>query len=124
MSNPEIHAANKKAVVTKLGKLFGAPIENLADAVADVYASNAKLFAFHPVNEHDGSAAIADDLWRPIRDSFPDMERRNQIVIAGGYDGRDFVCSYSDLQGTFQNDWLDIPASHGVANLRSCRRKR
>lgn len=120
MNDSGIHAAIKKAVVNKLRSICSTSIENLADKVADLYSDDARLFAFHPVNEHGGSAAIADGLWRPIRQSFPDIERRDQIVIAGEYDGRDFVCSYSDLQGTFEHDWLDIPASHGVANLRCC----
>lgn len=120
MSDCKIHAANKKAVVVKLRSLLSTPIEGLADAVENVYHDDARLFAFHPVNEHVGSAAINHSLWRPIRESFPDIERRDQIAIAGAYDDRNFVCSYSDLQGTFEHDWLDIPASHGVANLRCC----
>ncbi|MDH3531930.1 MAG: nuclear transport factor 2 family protein [Gammaproteobacteria bacterium] len=114
------HAANKRAVVTGLRSICSTPIEDIERAVAATYADDAKLFAFHPVNEHVGAAAIAASLWRPIRASFPDVERRDQIVIAGDYKDRAFVCTMSQLQGTFANDWLDIPASHGVTSLRCC----
>jgi predicted ester cyclase len=120
MSDTKLHTANKQAVVAKLGTLLSSPLAELEEAVADSYAPDAKLFAFHPVNEHQGNAAIADALWRPIRESFPDIERRDQIVIAGEYKGKDFVCSMAQLQGTFEKDWHDIPASRDVVNLRCC----
>ena len=120
MTDPEIHAANKKAVVTKLRRICSAPLDELDELVAETYADGAKLFAFHPVNEHEGSAAFADALWRPIRESFPDIERRDQIIIAGEWQGNDFVCTMAWLQGTFENDWHDIPASHGIVSLRCC----
>jgi predicted ester cyclase len=120
VAGAEQHAANKRAVVSNLREILSAPVADLADAVASTYSDDARLFAFHPVNEHLGSAAVADALWRPIRESFPDVERRDQIVVAGDYEGGEFVCCYSKLQGTFEDDWLGIPASHGVVSLRCC----
>ena len=120
MSDNKLHTDNKRAVVTNLREILHAPATELEATVANAYADDAKLFAFHPVNNLEGAAAIASDLWRPIRESFPDIERREQIVIAGDYKDSQFVCSYSQLQGTFENDWLDIPASHGAASLRCC----
>ena len=120
MSDKALHAANKKVVVTNLRNLFSASIDELDAAVAAAYADDAKLFAFHPVNEQTGGDKIAEALWRPVREAFPDVERRDQIVIAGEFDNRDFICTYSELQGTFEKDWLDIPANHGVAALRCC----
>ncbi len=117
MLNPLSHAANKSAVVSNLRNILRAPIADLRQAVADTYTDDAKLFAFHPVNEHQGADAICDALWRPIRASFPDIERRDQVVIGGSYKESDYVCTFSVLQGTFASDWLGIPASHGVATL-------
>lgn len=118
MSENATHTANKRAVVERLHRILSA--EQIVAAVADAYAENAKLFAFHPVNEHVGAAAIAAGLWQPIRESFPDIERRDQIVLAGGFAGAAYVCSYSVLQGTFARDWVGIPATSGVATLRCC----
>jgi predicted ester cyclase len=120
MTDKKIHAANKRAVATRLRTILGAPAKQFDTAIAATYHDDARLFAFHPVNEHVGSAAIAAALWRPIRESFPDIERRDQIVIAGDYKDNQYVCSMATLQGTFAKDWLDIPASHGVVNLRCC----
>ncbi len=113
-----MHAANKKAVVSNLREIFRTPMDQLQTAVAAAYAEDAQLFAFHPVNEHVGSRDIADALWRPIRESFPDLERRDQIVIAGEYKGNEYVSAMGQLQGTFATDLFDVPASHGTATLR------
>ena len=118
MAKVAMHAANKRAVVENLHSILAAG--DLDSAVANAYADDAKLFAFHPVNEHAGSEAIAAELWRPIRESFPDVERRDQIVMAGDFAEAAYVCSYAVLQGTFAQDWHGIPATHGVATLRCC----
>ena len=120
MTDAKTHADNKSSVVTNLRNILDTSVEEMDDAVATAYADNANLLAFHPVNELAGAPAIANSLWRPIRQSFPDVERRDQIVIGGSFDGADYVCTVSQLQGTFESDWLDIPASHGVVSLRCC----
>ena len=56
----------------------------------------------------------------PASGLFPDAERREKIVVGGEYSGADFVCSYSEIQGTFAKDWLDIPATGGIVSLRCC----
>ena len=120
MSDAAVHAANKRAVVENLRGIVRSNIDDLDKAVSATYSGEAELFAFHPVNEVHGAGNISAALWRPIRESFPDVERRDQIVLAGDYDDRAFVCSYSQLQGTFLRDWHGIPATNGVANLRCC----
>ncbi len=119
-AGPGEHAANKRAVASNLRSLLTEPLDSLAEIAAGTYAKDARLFAFHPVNEAEGATEIARALWQPLRASFPDLERRDQIVVAGEYEGRNFVSAMSYLQGTFANDWLDIPASHEVVTLRCC----
>lgn len=115
-----MHAANKRAVASNLHSLVSEPLDRLSDAGAATYADNAHVFAFHPVNEAVGADAIVDTLWKPLREAFPDIERRDQIVTAGRYEDSDYVCLMSALKGTFANDWLGIPASHDVTTLRCC----
>ena len=114
------HAANKRAVSLNLRRLFTAPAEDLSRAAAEAYAPDAKLFAFHPVNELEGADAIARELWAPLREAFPDLERRDEIVAAGSYQEKDFVCTMSFLQGRFAADWVGIPATGEVTTLRCC----
>ncbi len=118
MADTTIHLHNKQTIFARLQAIVHAPVSELDAAVADAYASHARLFAFHPVNEHLTNSAIAKALWQPIRDSFPDAERRDKIVIAGEYRDKNLVCAMGQLQGTFARDWHGIPATHGVASLR------
>jgi predicted ester cyclase len=114
------HAANKRAVALNLRRLFTVPVADLPRVAAEAYAPDARLFAFHPVNDQVGVGAITDELWSPLRRSFPDLERRDQIVVSGSYQDKDFVCAMSFLQGTFAADWVGIPATGNVVTLRCC----
>ncbi|MDJ0938728.1 MAG: nuclear transport factor 2 family protein [Woeseiaceae bacterium] len=120
MSDKDAHAANKRAAAIGLRSIINGPVGDVAKAVAATYASDATLRAFHPVNELTGVAAIEAELWRPLREALPDAERRDLIVAGGDYQGADYVCLYSHIQGTFANDWLDIPANDSVVTLRCC----
>ncbi len=119
-AGPNVHAANKRAVAANLRRLITGPVDELSDAAGATYAEDARLFAFHPVNEVEGAAAIAAHLWKPLRDAFPDLERRDEILVAGEYEDEHFVAVMSYLQGTFRKDWLDIPANQAVVTLRCC----
>ncbi|MEO1036568.1 MAG: ester cyclase [Pseudomonadota bacterium] len=118
MTTNQRYAVTKRQTTDRLREILACPVEQLTDAVRAAYADAATLRAYHPVNDVSGTDAIAAELWRPIRAAFPDIERRELVVIGGVHDNRDFVCSVSHLQGTFVNDLYGIPASHGVARLR------
>ncbi len=119
-AGPAEHAANKRAVASNLQSIFSEPAAGVSEVVAAAYADDARLFAFHPVNEARGATKIAESLWQPLRVSFPDIVRRDQIVVAGEYHGKDFVAMMSYLEGSFEHDWLDIPANNKVLTLRCC----
>ena len=120
MTDPNTHAANKRAVASSLRTVLDCSDAEFDAAIAEAYADDARLFAFHPVNKHHGARAIGDALWAPIRNSFPGIERHDAIVAAGDYEGRDFVCCMARLGGRFEEDWHGIPATRGVVNLRCC----
>ncbi len=114
------HAANKRGIAGRLQQLLTCPVDELASAAAEAYATDARLFAFHPVNEAFGPAAIEASLWAPLRRAFPDLERREQIVAAGEFQGGNFVCCMSYLQGTFHAPLFEIPPTGDIAMLRCC----
>lgn len=120
MTSQEAHTVNKYVVASNLRKLLSEPLGSLTDVAVATYSADASLYAFHPVNEVTGATEIEAALWRPLRRSFPDLERLDQIVVAGSYESKDFVCLMSFLQGTFEADWLGIPASRGVTTIRCC----
>lgn len=118
MSNAQRHVENKAKVCRGLRRILEAPASDFSTAVDAVYTSDAELLAFHPVNEATGSAGIAKSLWLPLREALPDLERREHVVVAGEYQGKDLVSMLGLVQGTFERDWLGIPATHGVVTIR------
>ena len=48
----------------------------------------------------------------------PDLERRDEILVGGGYEGRDYVAAVGHYCGTFRGDWLRIPATGQPVFLR------
>lgn len=110
--------ANKRRVILVMAALLDAPIARLADVVQDVYAPDAKVNVTHPINYIGEGAAVAQQLWLPLRNALPDAERRNDMVAGGRFNGTDWVGCFGNYVGTFEQDWLGIPATHGVVSVR------
>ncbi|MEM6317533.1 MAG: ester cyclase [Bacteroidota bacterium] len=65
-----------------------------------------------------GVDAYNDDFWQPLLAAFPDVEDQPYILLGGSYEGRDYVSATGNLIGTFQKDWLGIPATNQPTYLR------
>jgi len=95
-------------------------------AAREVFHEDAVLHASHPFGTRRGVEAIAA-LWQDLRRALPDMERRD-LILVGGTNRDDprldapraphMVAALGHLQGTFQRDLCDIPATNGVVHLR------
>jgi predicted ester cyclase len=70
------------------------------------------------MNKASGSDALSETLWRPLMAAFPDLERRDQIVMGGRFENRDYVAMMGHYCGTFRHDWLGIPATNRPVYLR------
>ena len=70
------------------------------------------------MNEIHGLAAIKEVVWGPLLQSFPNLERRDNILIGGSYEGRDYVAMVGHYAATFRQNWLGIPATGGLIYLR------
>lgn len=111
------HTRNKKTVQQKLQALCG-PNDNTLARVTELYADDARVHAWHPVDELAGHQQIASELWQPLLTALPDLERRNTILIAGEFDGKDIVATLGHLQGTFETSLYDIPPTQGIVYVR------
>lgn len=110
--------SNKRAVRGFMAAIAEAKAENLDERLARAYHPDAGWRGSHPLNELQGVEAIAETVWRPLLSAFPDLERRDAILIGGTYEGRDYVGGVGHLAGTFRRDWLGIPATGRPAYLR------
>jgi predicted ester cyclase len=72
----------------------------------------------HPINQIDGLDNVVADFWEPLRKSFPDLKRTCDVFIGGETLGEDWVTSTGYFTGTFDNDWLSIPATRQKTYIR------
>lgn len=110
--------ANKKRAWALLQGIANAEPNLLEQRLMDAYHPDAHWRGCHPLNEMHGVNAIAEKVWKPLLTAFPDLERRDNILIGGSYQQRDYVGMVGHYAGTFKHDWLDIPASGGLIYLR------
>jgi predicted ester cyclase len=118
MTSPATHLANKRLVRETMYALADATSATLERRLAAAYHSEAQWRGSHPLNEMRGTEAIATKVWRPLLASFPDLERRDDILIGGSYNGADLVGAVGHYCGTFRTDWLTIPATGRPIYLR------
>ena len=110
--------ANKLFARKALSALAEATPATLHQRLGEAYHSNAQWRGSHPMNEVEGVEAIAGRVWLPLLTSFPDLERRDTILIGGQSHGGEVVAMIGHYCGTFRRDWLTIPATGRPVYLR------
>ena len=94
------------------------------DTVADVlkaYTREDYLWrGVYPFREQRGANAVAERFWGPLMKTLTRMQRRQDIFIAGTSEisGEQWVMSMGNFMGLFDADWLGIPRTRKIANLR------
>lgn len=86
--------------------------------IKSMFAPDCEWRGSYPLNEMVGQDAIYETAWQPLKKSFPDLERRDLIFMAGSYEGRDYIATVGHYCGNFEQDWLTIPASGKPTYIR------
>lgn len=87
--------------------------------VAALPATQDAVFRWcHPIGDVPAADATRA-IWAPLAAAFPDLERRDHIVIAGETpEGAMWVGSGGAYLGTFLAPWLGIPPTGHLAHMR------
>lgn len=110
--------ANKHRMIDIMNALTTSPLSALSSVLHESYHHEARVNVTHPINELIGIDATQTAFWQPLRHALPDAERRHDIVAAGSYRDGDWVAMSGHYVGTFEQDWLGIPATRGVVAVR------
>lgn len=108
----------KAAIISGLRAIARARSDEMRSAAEAIFAPDAGYLCAHPVNQLRGIDAIDAALWQPMKHAFPDLERYDDIVMSGHWQGHDWVSATGYYFGTFARDWLGIPAHLGWAYVR------
>lgn len=100
--------------------LENATPETIAD-VLKAHTSDDYLWrGVYPFREQHGADNVAKLFWGPLLKSLTRMQRRQDIFIAGTNElgGNQWVMSMGNFMGLFDTDWMGIPCTRKIANLR------
>jgi predicted ester cyclase len=118
MTDSNQTVSNKRSVLAAMNAIAESTPGALARNLANIYYADAEWRGSHPWNEMQGVEAIEQKVWGPLLASFPDLERRDTLVMGGSYEGRDYVGMVGHLVGSFKRDWNGIPATDQIVYLR------
>ena len=113
----ELHA-EKLAYLNAWAALNTRPSSEWPAALQALYADDLAWHGPHPINAHHNPAQVIEHFWRPFLTSFPDLERRDDIVITGSFKEGKWIGATGYYTATFNQDWLGIKATGGVVNIR------
>lgn len=112
--------ANKQRIIDLMQSLASTPTEKLKGVLQASYHANAKINVTHPINELEGIPSALEKLWKPLRNAILDVERRDDFVAGGRYRDANWIGCMGHYVGTFEQDWLGIPANQQIVNVRFC----
>ena len=113
----DIHSVNKNVIKPLSQALYDFDDKAVFQAINKVFSPKAKIQLSYPLETLTGPNSLYEDVYVPLHFSIPDIERRETIVIAGiSADGSAWVGCCGYYTGSFEKNWLDIPATgHQVA---------
>ena len=114
-----------KALVDKYYQTLDAATGNEINATIKRYTSSEYHWrGMHPFYEQGSADEVAEVFWKPFREAFTTIQRRQDIFMAGDnqIDGGEsqWVCSMGHMMGLFDTAWLGIPPTGKMAFLRYC----
>lgn len=112
------HAENKRRFGAFLNGIAEAEGDNIRRLLADYCHEDVQWHIFHPFNDLRGIDDAHAQFWGPLKGGFPDYELRMDSLIAGEFEGRDYVSALGHVMGNFAAPFVGIPPTHSLNYLR------
>ncbi len=113
------HTQNKALIAPLRAAMYDFDTETVRAALVEVSAPEALFRICHPFGDLVGAEAFFDATYAGLLDAWPDLERRDTIVMAGtDADGADWVGTCGYYTGVFTGPWLDIPPTGHQVTMR------
>ncbi len=115
----DLQTQNKALVAPIRAAMYDFSEEGVRAALRAASAEDAVFRSCHPLGDATGPDAFYDLAYAGLFAAFPDLERRDYIVMAGPDDyGNEWVGCGGYYTGTFTAPWLDIPPTGHIAHMR------
>ncbi len=109
-----------KALIAPLQEAqYNGDFDSVRKAIVSLFHHDAKIQLCHPFETLASPETFADEVFKPLYQAIPDLERRDTIVMSGSAgDGSEWVGCCGYFCGQFERDWLDIPATGHMVSMR------
>ena len=74
--------AEKKLVLDYLNEIDSCNIDSLSEVISKYTSEDFTMKCTHPFNELSNIDLVANNLWKPIKDSFSPIQRRLDIFLS------------------------------------------
>lgn len=91
---------------------------DFAAAITGFFNPDAVINAVHPFNTCSGPEAYMSKVIAPLQAAFDGLYRRDDIVMAGHFEGADWISATGYYVGHFARDWIGIRAPGKLCYLR------
>jgi predicted ester cyclase len=112
------HLANKELIFNWLTALTTADAGQRRAVLESKLHPEAIWQVSHPINTLTGSQEIFLGLLEPLHTAFPDLERRDDLLLGSHTPNGDLVALHGHFYATFAKDLFGIPATQGLVRLR------
>ena len=114
--------AEKKLVLNYFSEIDSCDIESLTEVISKYASEDFSMKCTHPFNELGSADIVANNLWRPIKDSFSPIQRRLDIFYAGinsldKNEGK-WISSMGHFMGVFNKSFLGLKPNYKSILLR------
>ena len=115
----DVHTNNKSRIAPLLDAMYHFDAERVRSEMRGIFVHDAVIHMPHPFGDMSGPDECYDLCYAPLLASWPDLERRDWIVMGGQTDqGDDWVGCGGHYVGTFVAPWLDIPPTGHLTHMR------
>ena len=122
------HYFNKERIRPLRKALYDFTPAGVRREIEALFAPDAAIHLAHPFETLAGTAGLMEQAFMPLYRAFPDLERRDYLVMAGvaaadnddsdSYCDSDWVGCCGYYTGTFMAPFLDIPPTGHQASMR------
>ena len=91
---------------------------DFSKAISEFFAPEANINVVHPFNSLMGAYTYISSFVIPLQHSFKGLYRRDDIFMAGSFEGQDWVSSTGYYVGHFEKDWIGLKATNTLCYLR------
>ncbi|WP_239113603.1 ester cyclase [Shimia biformata] len=115
----DTQTANKDLIAPIRAAMYDFDMDRLKRVLSAATTPDAVFRLCFPFGDTVGAEAFCDHAYGALLDAWPDLERRDWIVMAGpDEDGAEWVGCGGYYTGSFISPWLDIPPTGHQTHMR------